>query len=578
MDVAHSDILSAGSGLLPRWAPRIPIVIGAIGHRNIDVNDPKLIEPFKRECRRLKRRYENSPFVVLSALAEGADRLLTQIAMEELSADLIAVLPMPQEDYERDFATDASKAAFRALLANAVSVKIAKLPDGEGWKTDGEPRNEQYARAGAIIADHAQILFAIWDGQPARGTGGTAEQIEWFDRGYSPKKYSAYFGAISPLDASEPGRRICVNPKTHQLSITPPPDAKRTGETSDIRSILSRTERYNRDAQSHKANIVQSPALAAQGEGPKTLALTNAGFRAADCLSIRSANEVRRFDVVVYGLALIAVIAFNFVTSEVYAPWIYLGITVVMLLLATRVWAWSVENRFLEYRCLAEAMRTLYFWRGAGVMRPVWIGTLSRQRGVVHWIRQAVRTLEFCQDCQRPIQKAGINTVTPEDVAFVKENWVDGQKKWFVRKQAEHAWKKKLWTWIFGMAIAASFATAIVLALSTVIPNETGASLWKIWVKPNPDLWQAVLAFFAGGGLAARGFLERRAHAELAKQYASQGHIFETASRTLEEIQKQEYPEWTAEEILSRLGEEASQEQAEWLWLRHSRPFEVPAN
>jgi hypothetical protein len=85
------------------------------------------------------------------------------------------------------------------------------------------------------------------------------------------------------------------------------------------------------------------------------------------------------------------------------------------------------------------------------------------------------------------------------------------------------------------------------------------------------------LGLFAGGGVAARGFLMRRAHLELAKQYASQRQIFETASRMLDKIKDDPKPEWTAVQILEKLGHEALQEQTEWLWLRHTRPFEMPS-
>ena len=113
----------------------------------------------------------------------------------------------------------------------------------------------------------------------------------------------------------------------------------------------------------------------------------------------------------------------------------------------------------------------------------------------------------------------------------------------------------------------------------TVIPHGGGGSLWESWVKPDnySDLWQVALGLFAGGGVAARGFLMRRAHLELAKQYASQRQIFETASRMLDKIKDDPKPEWTAVQILEKLGHEALQEQTEWLWLRHTRPFEMPS-
>ena len=62
------------------------------------------------ETESLRSQYPATPFVILSGLAEGAERLVARIAMEEMDAALVAVLPMPPDDYEGDFESDASKA------------------------------------------------------------------------------------------------------------------------------------------------------------------------------------------------------------------------------------------------------------------------------------------------------------------------------------------------------------------------------------------------------------------------------------------------------------------------------------
>jgi hypothetical protein len=147
------------------------------------------------------------------------------------------------------------------------------------------------------------------------------------------------------------------------------------------------------------------------------------------------------------------------------------------------------------------------------------------------------------------------------------------------KKERDHLRGYRFWNWASRFAIGASFVTAITLALLTVIPNGSSGSLWESRVKPENygDLWQAALGLFAGGGVAARGFLMHRAHLELAKQYASQRQIFENASRMLDKIKSDPKPECTAVQILEKLGQEALQEQTEWLWLRHTRPFEMPS-
>ena len=487
---------------------------------------------------------------------------------------------MPAADYERDFQTEDSKSEFRAYLKLAACMRVAPA-EGDAWKIDGEPRNEQYARAGSIIVEHAQVLFAIWDGQPVRGTGGTADQVRWFERGYAPNRYSLYKGALSPLSPLEPGLRILVDPATAQVSLgeTRQPQAGK----SDMRQILKRTDRYNQDAARNRdANVpttsivegVREPAQAVKQaqEAVKTLGIADGVYRAANHTSMSFAGKVRASDAIVYSLALIAVAAFNLVSANRIAPWVYLGVTLVMLILTGRIRLFSVDNRFLEYRCLAEALRTLFFWRGAGIARPVWVAYLSRQAGVVHWIRHAVRTVEFCQDCRLLQLKADGLAVLP-GVPFVKTAWVKGQSEWFLAKERKHIGSVRTWKRIERTAIAASFIMATLLALLTVLPGG-GTHWWDSYVEPKGygDLWQLGLGLFVAGGLAARGFLSRRAHLELTKQYASQRQIFETANRMLDDPKS----DWKPEEILEKLGDEALQEQSEWVWLRHTKPFEVP--
>lgn len=108
------------------------------------------------------------PLVVLSPLAEGADRLVAEVVLENPGASLVAMLPLPQDDYEQDFASAESLQDFRRLLGRAAQT-ISLPPVAE--------RNEAYANAGEYILNHCEVLVAIWDGQPAQGRGGTAEVV-----------------------------------------------------------------------------------------------------------------------------------------------------------------------------------------------------------------------------------------------------------------------------------------------------------------------------------------------------------------------------------------------------------------
>lgn len=105
---------------------------------------------------------------VVSALAEGADRIVAQAGLDA-GAALQCPLPFLRDRYERDFASDASKAEFRRLLAAADAV--FEIEGGGG--ADGSA----YEAAGRVLVAQSDLLIAVWDGGPGHGRGGTAETV-----------------------------------------------------------------------------------------------------------------------------------------------------------------------------------------------------------------------------------------------------------------------------------------------------------------------------------------------------------------------------------------------------------------
>jgi hypothetical protein len=114
---------------------------------------------------------ETPELVVVSALAEGADRIVAEAGLGN-GAALEVVLPASRGFYEHDFETAESKSAYRALLANARSVFELGSPDG----TLAEKRG--YEAAGLVMLAHSDILIAVWNEGEAAGIGGTANIVQ----------------------------------------------------------------------------------------------------------------------------------------------------------------------------------------------------------------------------------------------------------------------------------------------------------------------------------------------------------------------------------------------------------------
>ncbi len=165
------------------------IHVGVTGHRFLTDID-RLTAGVDAALDRIASTFGKQPMAVLTQLAEGADRLVTQRISEKHKARIIAVLPLPAMDYAKDFESEGSKKAFFALLEEADAVvpiwETGLWPlEGSGQKTRAPhraagpslsfTREEAYLAAGRYILDHSDVLVALWDGSAARGKGGTGD-------------------------------------------------------------------------------------------------------------------------------------------------------------------------------------------------------------------------------------------------------------------------------------------------------------------------------------------------------------------------------------------------------------------
>lgn len=150
--------------------------LGVTGHRWLDHEDDVRREVNLALDRVLEVRRDGLgpaqaiELVAVSALAEGADRLVVHECLRRDGATLMAVLPLPIVEYATDFLTADSQHEFTELLAVATSVSVA-----EAMPT----RPQAYERAGQLMVQRSDVVIAVWDGLPALGIGGTADIVAY---------------------------------------------------------------------------------------------------------------------------------------------------------------------------------------------------------------------------------------------------------------------------------------------------------------------------------------------------------------------------------------------------------------
>ncbi|WP_239313356.1 hypothetical protein [Plantactinospora mayteni] len=104
--------------------------------------------------------------VGLSCLADGADQIFATAVLNR--GGHIEVI-VPAEKY-RDGLPEDAKAQYDNLLSRATAVHS---------RTHVESTSEAHMDASRFMVDSADHLIAVWDGEPARAYGGTADVVQY---------------------------------------------------------------------------------------------------------------------------------------------------------------------------------------------------------------------------------------------------------------------------------------------------------------------------------------------------------------------------------------------------------------
>ena len=566
---------------------RIPLVIGVTGHRDLrDEDIPPLEEKVGEILAELKETYAKTPVVLLSSLAEGADRLAARVALKN-GIQLTVPLPMPVDDYCRDFPTEASRREFQDLLEQAAATFV--LPHGSAIPPE---REEQYARAGQYVLRHCHILLALWDGDATEKTGGTSQIIRHKLSGFSAAETSEWT-ILHPPDSgtvyhvATPRKSNPAIPNPYRLTkyhVDPrfsekEPDGEVTEEKAAkiFTSLLERTDAFNGDAarleMPLEAERKKSRAALDPGPGrlPEALEALPGRFAIADVLAAYFQKKRQR------SLFVLCLLAFespvwlaNYHTVSAQNP--ATGLFCLVGFFATIIGAFVVhrrarhfgyESKHLDYRALAEGLKILFFWRLAGIHDDVGAQYLRQQRSEIDWIRLAVRAT----DLSNPPPGAG------ESPSWIKAHWMEHQLRYFDRSAARNGELaercKRGAELLLQMGLALAAIMLIVLAWyfceHQPLPEKLGHIFHSLSVA-------IVGLLAAGGSITAYG--EQLAFVQQSKQYGQMRRLFALAIKECEACLERGEPDHVRT-IIRKLGHEALRENGNWVLLHRERPMEI---
>ena len=553
--------------------------VGVTGHRDLVEDERPALESRVRVVfDGLTAGYPDLDLQLLTALAEGADRLVAQVAIQ-LGISLIVILPMEQEEYEKDFETAESLAEFRSILSKAQQTVTLSYVSGEG----SQGRNSQYAQLGLFISNHCQVLLTLWDGKPSNAMGGTAQVVNYHLTGVM-EGFESDLPPASLLADNE-------NDLVHQIVCSrdrpggEPADgltaldsfwfsSRRDGErTGDMpqayRLQLGRMQRFARDWQEKQA-IIHSRSSSLLEEKPKLEVPAGAHqtdrlFLAADSLAIHYQQRVNSSLRAMHLLAIMMGLVF-LVYSEFDGPGYmvltFLGLffsgVIVHIIGSRRDW----HRKYLDYRALAEALRVQLYWNLSGVVDTKSAGFaydnfLQTQDVDLGWIRHVMR-------------QASMNRIrgqSPESgwVGWVIDEWVGrqtsghGQLAYYSRKQMYNTSRFRRTRILGSLCLWAGIMIAVLLFLLGTDGDGEQRRVLLVLMGALPlvaGIWDA--------------YSHKKAEKELIKQYESMSRVFLKARKLLDSSADITFQR----QVLKALGQAALDEGAEWLLMHRERPLE----
>lgn len=591
----------------------VPIIVGVTGHRDLRPDDEvALEEKVAAFFEQKQREYPNTPLILLSPLAEGADRLVARVALAH-DVKLVVPLPMARAEYEKDFETKESRDEFAELLSRAsnwLEMPLGKGVEADKLETDPEMRNLQYVQVGAFIVLHCQFLIALWDGKQPEKPGGTAQIVqfqleglpeEWLSRMAEPS-----LAGLSLLDAPENGPVYQVvtprqsDPSASSSSITARtilPEVVRDKEqewASYHRQMLKNMDVFNRDAanfRSHHPKEVEKAAkyLIADDETrnlPPHLVGMRAHFAQADAAAIhyqRRTYTVLSCLVAVVFTAMACLEWFAHIDHEYSTLWFYPAFLALAFVIYSAAKSTNLQNKHQDYRAFAEGLRVQFFWSLAGIPTCVAEHYLRKQRSELDWIRIALRTLYYVSGTPNGgllASKQGSILDEAERIRLVQEFWIEDQRKYFDRaidREEAALARHEMWTRV---CFLASPVIALGLAGGAMV-SPRFSILLNVPISPSQhhsrplDILVMVIVLSAVYAALVHWHADKKALAQHKKQYKRMELLFAVASKNMFRcLADRDYPK--ACFIIQELGKEALAENGDWVLTHRDRPLEVP--
>lgn len=577
---------------------RSPFVIGVTGHRNLAESDlaraRSAVASFFDAIRQL---LPDTELKVMLGMAAGGDWVVAETALA-LGIAVEAVLPMPLAELVVDF-DEHNRCLLMELLShrNLHCIELPLHASGAGSLLPDAParRNAAYQNLTEVLVRKSNLMLALWDGKASWRPGGTTDTVLRCLRVRADESCDAL---RLEFTASDPGGGtdspfvywipIAPGANDEVVAATPPCFLTSLGDAilkfgshppEALRRRLEEFNDYNRDFRRVAADVRTAPSDCLLAKVPAdlpledrpTLVQINSEYGKADTLALhyqkRSDGLFRIFGIFAFVMGCIYLIydklGENRAVLVAYVA-ILLASLVLYRLLYTRVWF----VKHLRYRALAETLRVTFYLRLAGIGRSVDAAEVLALSGIEHfdgfgWIGDVLKNVD-------PVKPASASLLDPRRSEYVRDAWVDDQRRYFGRKVRQLERKSRQ---VSQWQKAAVVVTVVVL-LARMLFSQ---SMHSVFVMPGVPLKNLMMF---GASLTAlllgawKLHQSKMATRELIWQYKNQLAHF---SRSSAELERTVTPNRRTE-VLVELGKRSLMESYLWTIHRYHREHAPPAS
>jgi hypothetical protein len=140
-------------------------MVGMTGHQGLPTPTAELVTAALRDTLRVY----TPNLVGVTMLGPGADQLFARVVLE-LGGTLYVVQPTTSMQYRDGFEDEAARRGYDELYGQASHVQVLEHT---------ESTEQAHMDGGKVVVDCSSVLVAVWDGQPSRGLGGTADVVDY---------------------------------------------------------------------------------------------------------------------------------------------------------------------------------------------------------------------------------------------------------------------------------------------------------------------------------------------------------------------------------------------------------------